>query len=197
MGIKSLSNSSGIVNFQKHQSMLAGIELNKFHHLETVRLGSSAASVEFINLGQYSDYQHLQIRAIVSHTNSGGNALTLRLNNDTGNNYSYHELVGNSSAVVSNPATSQSSMLAAVIVRQNLSNTSFGAGIVDILDAFDTTKNPTIRALSGHASTESAVGLTSAARLNVEAITSIQLSMAGGSIGANSRISLYGLKVRA
>ncbi len=167
-----------------------------FDLLETQTLTGSQASVTFSNLNTSygSTYQHLQLRIVTSHTGAGGNNLRLRFNADTGNNYSYHELIGNGSNVTSGNAPSQSSVLMVVALRQNLSNNSFGAGVVDILDPFETTKNKTVRALSGHASTESIVSLTSGARLNTEAITSITLLMGSGDIGAKSRYSLYGIK---
>jgi hypothetical protein len=178
--------------------MLAGYEGNQFHHLETIRLSSNATSIEFINLARYADYQHLQLRIVTSHTGSGGNALGMRINGDSGSNYSYHELVGGGSSVTPSGSASQTSILGAVLIRQNLGNVSFGAGVVDILDAFDTTKNKTIRAFSGHASSPNfIVGISSGARLNTASITSITMFMSVNDIGANSRFSLYGLKARA
>ena len=197
MGIKSLSNSSGIVNFQKHQSMLAGIELNKFHHLETVRLGSSVASVEFTNLGQYSDYQHLQIRAVARSTRGSSTAdfAKITFNSDT-TGYARHALYGNGSSVLSFGLTD----IAGTPDFPAASSTAnaFGAFVVDILDPFETTKNTTMRVFGGSASSPSQIMLESSLWIDTAAVNSMKFE-SGNSAGfvAGSRFSLYGLKVRA
>lgn len=204
MGIKSLSNSSGIVNFQKHQSMLAGIELNKFHHLETVRLGSSAASVEFTNLGQYSDFQHLQIRMVARSDEAGSSNLRdlrIQANADTGSNYAAHVMrAGGDGNVYSNAAASQSSVATSFPVFPRPSNptTQFGAVILDVLDAFETTKYTTFRMLGGaKPDGEDHIWLGSGLWMNTNALTEIKLFANSGNFGSNSRFSLYGLKARA
>jgi hypothetical protein len=168
-----------------------------FELLESTVLTGSQNSVSFTNLTtKYAaTYQHLQLRIVASHTGSGGNALAMTLNGDSGANYSYHEMVGGGSSVSSSGLASQSSILGVVLLRQNISNTSFGAGVVDILDAFETTKNKTVRSFSGHASSpNSIVGLSSGARLNTASVTSITMFMSANDIGANSRFSLYGIR---
>lgn len=191
MGIKSLSNSSGIVNFQKHQSMLAGVELNKFHHLETVRLGSSAASVTFTNLGQYSDFQHLQIRMV-----SNGSTLQnqfIQFNGDTGSNYKSHFLYGDGSSAGSATYSDNSKIYVG-----NSPNTAnqFAGVIIDILDPFETTKNTTLRAFYGSTG-YNVVQLHSGAWFNTASLNSILIDQATGNYSSGSRFSLYGLKARA
>ena len=169
---------------------------NAYEWLETVSVGTAVASISFssLNATYGGTYQHLQIRAVMSHTEAGGNALRMQMNGDTGSNYANHELGGNGSSVFSNGNASQASILNVGALRQNISNNSFGATIIDILDPFEATKNPTVRSLNGHASTESIVTLSSGFRNNTAAITSITLFMASGNINAKSRFSLYGLR---
>jgi hypothetical protein len=163
--------------------------------LATEILTGSQASVTFSSLSAYaSTYQHLQLRIMASHTGAGGNAINMQLNGDTGSNYASHGLVGNGSSVSSYGIASNNRVENAVVLRQNLSNTSFGAGVIDILDPFEISKYTTVRALTGHASTESIVALTSSVRLNVESLTSLTLFPSANDIGANSRFSLYGLR---
>ena len=201
MGIKSLSNSSGIVNFQKHQSMLAGIELNKFHHLETVRLGSSVASVEFTNLGQYSDYQHLQLRYVARDNRnlSGTNNFKIYFNGDgSSSNYSYHFMFNSGSTVASTASTSQSQMLIGYVPMANDTADAYGAGVIDILDAFETSKYKTVRNLGGvHVSAGPLIILHSGLWFDTSAIDSITIPANTASWVAGTRFSLYGLKVRA
>jgi hypothetical protein len=74
----------------------------------------------------------------------------------------------------------------------------FGASIVDILDAFETTKNKTVRGLGGFMGSTSdyyhKVMLSSSARYNTASTTSILIYSPGTSFAANSRFSLYGIK---
>ena len=172
--------------------MLAGYESNYFHHLETVRLSSSAASVTFSNLSRYSDFQHLQIR--ISNKSAGINSqLYLKFNGDSGSNYVIHELLGTGSNIESYAGVSQSR----IQLVQMPPTTGFTGGVVDILDPFETTKNKTTRMFSGQAEgVFNQIRLGSGLWLNTSAITSITLE-GGVSISAGSRFSLYGLKARS
>lgn len=202
MGIKSLSNSSGIVNFQKHQSMLAGIELNKFHHLQTVRLASSSASVEFTNLGQYSDFQHLQIRMVARCDDAGSsNARDLRIvvNADTGANYSSHNLRGAGGQVYAHSYVSQTSIVGMTLYpRPSNPADQHGAAIIDILDFSSDEKYTTFRWLTGAMPDgENGIIFGSGLWLNQNPVVSLKIFPHGGNTASGSRISLYGLKARA
>jgi hypothetical protein len=72
---------------------------------------------------------------------------------------------------------------------------SFGAGVMDVLDPFETTKNKTVRALFGN-TIAPRVELTSAVYLSTSSITSLSFS-AIGSLVSGSRFSLYGIKATA
>jgi hypothetical protein len=194
MAIKSLDKSS-LVTPQTTNSMLAGYSFQDYELIESVFLASSASSVNFNNLNQYAtEYKHLQIRAVVSHTGTGGNALFMRINGDSGNNYSNHSLTASDGGISSSSSINVSSIEAMVNLRQNLSNTSFGAGIIDILDFANISKNKTVRSFNGHPSSQALTSLSSGVRLNTEAINSLAFFMGGLSIGANSRLSLYGIR---
>jgi hypothetical protein len=157
--------------------------------------GSSTSTITFSSLNTYSStYKHLQIRASVSHTGSGGNAMDLRINGDTGSNYAWHQIIGTGSSVISAGLASQTLIRDAIAIRQNNSNTSFSAAVIDILDAYSTTKNKTIRFLTGMPATNSIIQLGSGVRLNTEAVSSITLILQTDALGANSRLSLYGIR---
>jgi hypothetical protein len=72
----------------------------------------------------------------------------------------------------------------------------FGAGVTDILDYTNTSKNTTVRALGGaDANGSGSIDLTSAAWLNTNAVTSITLTTNNGStFTAGSSFALYGIK---
>ena len=161
-----------------------------FDLLETQVLGSSAASVTFSSLSTYaSSYQHLQIRFVVNGTASYRSRL--RLNGDSASNYATHLLYGTGSSVLSDAGTSATQI--ALTSGSNTTN-AFSAGVIDILDPFETTKYKTIRSLGGSVGGITEVALSSGVWLNTNSITSILVRPDSGSYIANSRFSLYGLK---
>jgi hypothetical protein len=151
--------------------------------------------------GLGSTYQHLQIRSTLrSDLGQTYEETKVIFNNDTGSNYTDHYLAANGSSVFSGGDTTGSYGHAqAFSIAAGNSNASgiFGAGVIDILDPFETTKNKTIRTLGGRltADGEKRITLSSSAWLSTSAVTSIKIAPR---IGSNwitgTRISLYGLK---
>ena len=130
----------------------AGVVAGDYELISTTVLGGTAASVTFSNLGDYSTtYKHLQIRAVARSNRAGidRDLLYARLNGDTGNNYGAHYLVGAGNAVLSGRSipTSVFELLAYLPAATSTSG-EFGAYVLDLLDAYSTTKNKTMRALS-------------------------------------------------
>lgn len=194
MAVKSLAQSTLRQNPQLN-SMLAGYQPNAFHHLETVRLGANAASVEFTNLARYSDYQHFQIRAVGRMTfGDVERSLTLRFNGDTATSYYNHGLFGQGSTGSYN--FSGNTIFIASFAAGNATASSFGAAVADILDPFDTTKNTVVRGFGGTVTTPQ-VSLRSGVWVNTAAVTSITLLDTTSNLVAGSRFSLYGIKARA
>jgi hypothetical protein len=159
--------------------------------IETQILGSAASSITFSGLATYASiYRHLQVRA-VAKTDTTANNGGLRLNGDTGSNYAWHQLVAVPTSVVSAAETSQTSMQLFY-----LSTTEYGSAVIDLLDAYSTTKNKTLRILQGNTAS-SRVSLTSGLFISTASTTSITL-LANRSGSANyqsgSRFSLYGIK---
>jgi hypothetical protein len=183
--------------------MLGNFESNYFHHLETVRLGGAASSVTFSNLSRYADYQHLQIRFVARSTYGSFPVFDtgMRFNSDSGTNYSWHQLLGlGSGNPVSEASANQTSMRCGVGAANSLGSSIFGASVVDILDAFNTTKFKSIRSLDGtmgSATNGNYIMLHSGAWRNTAAISSITLiDQYGGNFTSGSRFSLYGIKAR-
>jgi hypothetical protein len=166
--------------------------------LETSILTSNAASVTFSNLGNYaSDYQHLQIRATLRDTRSGFSAAiySMRFNGDTSASYTSHSLGGNGSSVSSGRFGETDQMLLGVIPSSNAEANNFGATVVDILDPFETTKNTTVRALTGtHTSGVREIGIYSGVYFKTNAISSITVFSQFGNLVQFSRFSLYGYR---
>lgn len=202
MPIKRLSQSS-LLTFEKYSSVLAGNTAYippAFELLETQIVGATPlSSVIFSNLNSSyaSTYQHLQIR-LVLRGSLGSQIVSMQINGDTGNNYAYHgtagEIEGNVRDVRSFNGSSLSSIFR-VSAQGHTSTGVFGVGIVDILDAFETTKNKTIRSLAGqNIPADDSIAIFSGLYLSTSAINSITIFRAGSNFVTGSRLSLYGLR---
>jgi hypothetical protein len=172
--------------------------------LETEILAANQTSVTFSNLNNYAaDYQHLQIRATVRDNRNVQYNLQetyMQINGVTSSIYRAHRLQGEGSSVISDDIGSATSMF---VIRGSSSNAPanvFGAGVIDILDAFNSNKNTTIRSFGGNYTTNNNLGDRQVVQLlsglfnSTAAVSSLSLFPASASFVAGSRFSLYGLK---
>jgi hypothetical protein len=138
----------------------------------------------------------LQLRTTVRNgSNAGTGALLLRLNADSGANYSYHLLEGNGSSITSAAGTSQNQAAIGWVPHNSSPAQGFSSTVIDLLDAFSTSKNKTLRSLSASLVFLPYVGLWSSLWRNTAAISSISIvADAGNSFVTGSRFSLYGIK---
>jgi hypothetical protein len=162
--------------------------------ISTTTLGTATSSVTFSSLGDYlSTYKHLQIRAVFrSSRGELDSPLDVRWNGITSGYFS-HELRGYANAVSSSGGTGGSYMRLAYGPASSAASNAFGATVIDILDAYSTTKNKTFRALYGDTGVQ-ILGLSSASVANTSSTTSITLLDNFGNLVAGSRFSLYGIK---
>jgi hypothetical protein len=197
MTIKSLQSTS-LTNNIFYRSMLAGNdaffpESESDDFLEEVVLSSSASSVTFSSLASYATagYKDLQIRYVgrSSRGNSTGDPIRITLN---GSNPTYsHHLFSFGSSVGSGSIANSYSILTGLTALDAPAN-SFGAGLIDVVDAFSAYKNTTIRSFAGM---DSQLSLNSAFWNSTAATASIALtSFSGTNFLAGSRFSLYGSK---
>ena len=167
-----------------------------FDLLETQVLGSSAASVTFSSLSSAygSSYKHLQIRFAGTEVDVGGlDSMSMRINGDAGTSYNTHFLRSLNSSVGSGSQGTNNYTLIGLMAGKGGSESS--GLVIDFLDAFQTTKYKTVRAIGGAAGTgDKGVGLYSALWLNTNAIDSITLKGQSGNLLTGSRFSLYGIK---
>ena len=165
-------------------------DVGDFESIATVSLSSSAATVEFTSI--LGTYKHLQLRYIARNATA---AYFVRLqfnSNRTASNYSYHILNGTGAAVTVGAGANEGYNYAP---RQSTATSTFGVGVVDILDYADTNKNTTIRGLGGYDNNGSGdLDFLSGAFYQTAAITSIQISVAGGSYQQYSHFALYGIR---
>lgn len=154
---------------------------------------TSGSSVTFSSIA--STYKHLQLR--ISFIGSAGATVGLQFNNDTtAANYPAHCLYGNGASAA---AAGQTSYGNVPVVAQNPGvgtvATYANVSIVDIHDYASTTKNKTVRAISGgDANGSGYIELDSGMWINTAAISIIKLSVSGGSFATGTTISLYGIK---
>ena len=167
-----------------------------YDSIATTTVGSGgASSITFSSIP--ATYTHLQIRMLArdSRANTATN-LYLQFNGDTGANYTAHELYGNGSAAVAGfEGASQTSALAVRVAGNNAAASSFGAGVLDVLDYANTNKYKTMRSLSGF--DDNSVGqiwFISGLWMSTSAVTSITITPVTSPILQYSSFALYGIK---
>jgi hypothetical protein len=176
--------------------MSAGTVPSNEYLIETVLLGSNTSSITFSSLAQYAGtYRHMKI----AYTARGSNSFTtsfqmvVRFNGVATSSYAHHGLNnGGVTTLVSTGASSATGISGGYYAGSNVTANTFGAGVMEILDAFSTNKTKTLRAFSGQPNNQ--FGFTSGLWNDTTPISSIVLSEAsGGSFITGSRFSLYGV----
>jgi hypothetical protein len=171
----------------------AGGVAGDYELISTEILTSSQSSITFSNLGDYSStYKHLQLRATARSARTvNQDTLNLRLNGVTTSVYSRHRLLGTGSSVISDAFVNQDSMGGGIIAAgASATANAFSAIVMDILDPYSTTKNTTLRILSGF----SEIGLASGLFNSTASLTQIQIFSTSGDLLTGTRMSLYGIK---
>jgi hypothetical protein len=165
-------------------------------------LTASQASITFSNLGDYSStYKHLQIRFVgrTVRTDLGRESVSLRFNGVSTTSYRNHELIGTGSAVQS-AASAGANRCAVASVSTNLDASNiFGLSVIDILDAYSSTKNKTVRSLAGRIGSSAVAAPVSILFFSslfdsTASTTSLELFGDVSNFVAGSRFSLYGIK---
>lgn len=201
MGVVKLSKSE-IRDYQKYSSMLAGNPAffpltDDFELLESTILSTTASSVGFSSLNTYTGYRHLQVRFSCRNDVTTSGAIALRMNNDSGSNYSYRFIYGTGTSVTSFGSGGQTLLRAGLTIPSDGRASNFAPSIIDILDYASTNKNTTIRVLYGlqdgtGASNE--IAIASGAWYNTAAVTSLTFTPPAGNFVAGTRFSIYGVK---
>lgn len=188
--------------YQRYLSALAGNDVfvasGDQDILATETLTSNQASVTFSSLDTLaSGYKNLQIRMAARSTRAADNSdFDLRFNSDSGTNYSWHYMRSTGSAVESAGSGSIDSVrMYQTLTGASSAANSFGVSVIDILEPFETTKNTTVRAITGMQGTLNRVLMQTGSWYNTNAVTSITLTdYYGSSFISGSTFSLIGLK---
>jgi hypothetical protein len=177
--------------------MFGGIaSLNSYESIATVTVGSGGATtIDFAGIP--TGYKHLQLR-ISSRLNYANwwASTSMRFNGDSGNNYSYHDLLGDGSSAQAQNASSQNKMYIGWSAGTTTNANVFGSIIVDILDYTNVSKNKTVKSLSGvDGNGGGIVSIESNAWYSTNAINSISIIPNNGTTFQQySQFALYGIK---
>jgi hypothetical protein len=167
-----------------------------FESIATATGTNSSAVITFSSIP--NTYSHLQIRVLGRTTAAQTNTdLYVQYNSST-SGYANHAIQGNGSITETKADASGSY----IILYQSLTGASaassiMGTAIIDIHDYASTTKNKTLRCLSGQtrpADAQGAIWLQSGFLSNTAAISSLSFTLGSGSWTTSSVISLYGIK---
>lgn len=164
----------------------------------TAPSGGSGGTISFTSIPQ--TFTHLELRLFGRTLNSSGTNYTayFNFNADSGANYSRHILRGDGASASSDlsAASTASPWLCGVSLPSNTQTSGvFGVSISQILDYTNTSKNKTIKNLSGYDNNGNGmVSLSSSAWYNTAAINQITIIPDGGGFTQYSRIDLYGIQ---
>lgn len=167
-----------------------GATLSSYESIATITATGSQSSLTFTSIP--STFKHLQIRGIAR--DGIGYIAQLRMNSDSGSNYSMHRLYGTGASAFANGGSSQTY----IYLAEDLSTatSTHNAFLIDILDYASTSKNKTVRCLQGLDTNGAGhIGIYSGAWLNTSAVTSITITNSGPQNFTNSTtFALYGIK---
>jgi hypothetical protein len=142
-----------------------------------------------------STYTHLQLRIIGRTAQSATSAYSYtQFNLDSGNNYTIHYLEGNGSSATATAFTPTAGNYVMNTTAASANSNVYSVGVIDILDYANTSKNKTVRSLSGFDNNGSGtVNLFSGLWINTNAISTITI-VGSGNWTADSKFALYGIK---
>jgi hypothetical protein len=199
-----MSNAGGMSTVTRYTDMLAGNTTwnpwspdGAYDSLATVTVpAGGVASINFTGIP--NTYKHLQIRGIVKSTTSGSSfsSVLLNFNSDSSSSYTRHIVWGDGATAYAYGLANTTAWAIGANDFPTAGYTNiFGAHIVDILDYASTSKNKTVRALTGcDVNGAGEVALSSTVYFKTNAISSIQLVSASGNFAQFSQYTLYGVR---
>lgn len=185
--IKSALQSS-LTNDVKYNSMSVGnLPSSEYLITSTIVGATPVSNVEFDVTSLGSQFKHLVI--VYASLSTVDTWLAVRLNGDaTAANYRSHRLMGESGSVTSSALNGTTNGMQ--LFGLTGSSSVPGSGVIDILDAFSTNKNKTLRSLTRGPNT---IALTSGLYISTNILTTVRIINDGGNFAQHSRFSLYGV----
>jgi hypothetical protein len=185
-----------------------GVVAGDYELIETAIVsGSSTSIITFSNLGTYSStYKHLQIRYVARSDRAtfSQDAIRVTINGNTTNtDYAVHVLSGDGSSVISGAALGNDTATSEIarLVGSGGQTGAFNAGVCDLLDPYSTTKNKTLRTLSGQTAQSAGgfggtfINLYSTLFMSTSSVTSLAFfPRFGTNWVAGTRFSIYGIR---
>ena len=171
------------------------LSTNSFESIQTVTVGSGgSSSISFSSIP--STYKHLQIRWIARNGASANtDSFSMRYNSDSGANYSWHWIYADGATATAYGTGTQNQINVQCTTGSTPAATYMGAGVIDILDYANISKNKTSRSLGGaDVNGGGALFYMSGAWYNTSAITNIGIISNSGNFSQYSSFALYGIK---
>ncbi len=179
-------------------SQQGAFAVGDYESIATTTLSTATASVTFSSIP--ATYTHLQVRYMVRTSAAApggeGDLVIVYGTPHAGNGYS-HMFYGNgSSASALNSGGSSFSQFASYTSSSTQTASSFGVGVLDVLDYANTNKLKTWRTLGGwDANGSGLVTFTSGIQNDTSALTAITFATnSGNSFAQYSSFALYGIK---
>jgi hypothetical protein len=193
-------NSTSTGPYSAASNSVTPVTPSSFESIATATGTGSSGTITFSSIP--STYKSLQIRLISKTTRTasfGTNDGFLQFNGDTGSNYSYHYLIGDGSAASAAGGATQTSMRIARIDQSSYTGLTnmMATAIIDIQDYASTTKNKTVRYISGNdtnAVGDGQINLGSGGWFSTSAVNQISIFVSGTSFTTTTQIALYGIK---
>lgn len=157
--------------------------------IANITLGANASTVTFSSIsGSYRD-----LRLVIMAGNTGNGGLVLRVNSDSGSNYFYVAMRGETGGTFSNSANDTRINIGNNVYSQNALTLLY---TVDFMDYSATDKHKLTLSRGNNGSSPSTANSVEAHAnrwANTAAITSIQVLTTSGNIYAGSSFALYGI----
>lgn len=168
-----------------------------YESISTTTLSTNQTTVT-LSLSGVTGFEHLQIR-MIGRTSAAGSTrgnLRMRLNSDSGTNYSWHYFAGIGSSTFATGGASATEMRLTYFPNNGWTTGLFGVSTIDILQYASTSKYKTVRAFGGDKMTDGSgyIGHASGTWRNTAAITSIAITHGDGDWLSGSEFALYGIR---
>ena len=164
---------------------------SSYESIATITGTGSSGTISFTSIP--STYKHLQVRWMGKST-STGTYTALTFNGDSGASYATHSVYGTGSNPAATEAYSNNSSMSGGFLTAS-TDTGFGIAVLDILDYANTSKNKTLRGLTGRENNGSGiVALISGLWMSTSAVNRLDITVNAGSWSTTSSFALYGIK---
>ena len=166
-----------------------------YYAIATTTLSGTASSISFAGIP--SNFTHLQIRYIAK-TNYGSalDGSKVRFNDDSGSNYSWHQLYGGGGGAAASQGGATQTYIYNGYTAGATNADLFGPGIIDILDYTNINKTKTVKTLLGVDFNGGGIVVAGSGNwYSLNAINSLTFTpWDGTSFLANTSFALYGVK---